>query len=169
MFRLKLFIAMVFIIQMMPSTPINAQQVQKYGFRRQNLHKYHSHTRDPQLEFLLKLLRGGPPGRQTRTLSTISQNLRFLSEILGQDARIEAQSTKKTVDYQVYMNYDTIKFRLWVLNNRTSRVIGGVYRPNGLFEHRNGIFELVLYSREVNMVLKFIPRGNKYQIIMNYR
>jgi hypothetical protein len=167
MTRLKLFFVALFAMNLLNFDIVHAQYIQENRLRR-HFYKYHSVSRDPELEFLLKLLRGGPSKPIGQKVATISRNLRFLSSILGENIRVEAIKRKK-VKYIAHIDYNSLKFRLWVVNSRSSRVIDGLYYPKGLFERRNGIFELVLGSKATNLVLKFLPMGKKYQIIMKYR
>jgi|6_EtaG_2_1085325.scaffolds.fasta_scaffold01659_4 hypothetical protein len=167
MTKLKLIFVSLIALNLVYFDTVCAQHIQKNSLRHR-FHRYHSVSRDPELEFLLKLLRGGPSSHSNKKNAAISHNLRFLSSVLGKDVRVEAIKRGK-VRYIVHTNYNSLKFRLWLVNTRTSAVIDGLYRPIGLYEHRNGVFELVLGSREANLVLKFVPRGKKYQIIMKYR
>ena len=167
MTKLKLIFVSFIALNLLNFGPAVAQHIQK-NRPRHNFHKYHSKTQDPELEFLLKLLRGAPVYRPNKKNATISHNLRFLSSILGKNIRVEAIKRRK-VRYIAHTNYDSLKFRLWIVNSQTSTAISGLYRPIGLYEHRNGVFEFVLGSREANLVLKFVPDGKKYRVVMKYR
>jgi hypothetical protein len=159
----KLFIAF-FVLNLFIFDVASAQHVRKYNPIR--LQQPGSH--DPELKFLLKLLKGGPVHQRNRNFSTVPHDLRLFASILGRDIRIEAVKGKRSVKYIAHTDYNTIKFRLWVVNSRTSAVIGGVYHPKRLFEYKNNIFVLILSSKEVNLALKFIPEGKKYQIVAKY-
>jgi hypothetical protein len=155
----KLFIAF-FVLNLFIFDVAYAQQTR--------IRNHRTKINDPELNFLLKLLKGGPVHQQNRVSRTVPHNLRFLASILGKDIRIEAVKKKKSVEYTAHTDYNTIKFRLWVVNSKTSAVIEGIYRPRRLLEYRNGTFVLILRSRETNLALKFTPKGKKYQITMKY-
>tara|TARA_Y100000034_G_scaffold78239_1_gene94059 strand:+ start:1217 stop:1735 length:519 start_codon:yes stop_codon:yes gene_type:complete len=170
MVKLKLFFVVFSMLCLLNFNTAWAQHVQKYRTAR-HYQKYRSTVQDPELVFLLKLLKGGPvtisrapPGK----IQTVSRNLRFLASILGKNTRIEAIKKRK-ITYIAHTDYNSLKFRLWVVNSQTSKVIDGLYRPKQLFEHKNGVFELILGSKWSNLVLKFVPYDEKYQIIMKYR
>ena len=167
MTKLKLFFVAFFALSLLNFNAVYAQYAQNKSPKR-HFYKYHSKVEDPELAFLLNLLRGSSGPRRGRKIAVISRNLRFLSSILGKDVRIEAVK-RRNINYIAHISYNSLKFRLWVINSQTSRAIDGLYRPKGLFEHKNGVFELVLASREVNLALKFVPEAGKYRIIMKYR
>ena len=162
----KLFIAFC-VLNLFIFDVAMAQHVRKYNPIRQ----HQPGSRDPELNFLLKLLKGGPVHQRDRNFSTVPHDLRLFASILGRDIRIEAVKKKrsaKSVKYIAHIDYNTIKFRLWVVNSRTLTTVGGIYRPRRLLEYKNGIFVLILNSKEVNLALKFIPEGKKYQIVAKY-
>jgi len=167
MIRLNLLLVALLALNLPYIDVAQAQHIQKTRPKQRN-YKYRIKTRDPELDFLLRFLNGGPIKQSNRGTSTISSNLRFFASVLGKDIRIKAIK-RKNIKYVAYIDYKTLKFRLWLVNSRTLDAIDGLYRPKGLFEHRNGVFELVLDSKWTNLVLKFVPAGKKYHIIMKYR
>ena len=113
---------------------------------------------------LLKALKKGKSDVPLRH-SVVIRRLKLLSSVLGSNIAIKAtRKSRKNMKYAVYADYKTLKFRLWVANASTSSKIGEVYRANGLYEYKNGVFKLFLTSKWQNMALIFTPKRDFYQI-----
>ena len=98
MIKLKLFFVAFLVLSLLNFNAVYAQYAQNKRPKR-HFHKYHSKVEDPELAFLLKLLRGRTGPHHGRKIAVISRNLRFLSSILGKDVRIEAVK-RKNINYK---------------------------------------------------------------------